>query len=130
MAERLLLGERKLAGILAERHPDGPVVVGTRAQRRLGARRAPPGSVTDVDPLDVLDALLARVRRACPPTIAPRYRQALDTLGRPVRVELADGVLEGVGHRRRARTGGWSWSTPVRVTHRIDAGDVVHLRAV
>ena len=33
----LMVGERKLAGVLAERHPEGPVVVGLGPQRGLGA---------------------------------------------------------------------------------------------
>jgi BirA family biotin operon repressor/biotin-[acetyl-CoA-carboxylase] ligase len=62
-----------------------------------------------------------------PADVAARYRDALATIGRGVRVELPARVLEGtatdVDHAGRLvvvdRAG---------ATHHIDAGDVVHLR--
>ena len=58
---------------------------------------APPGAARlgpDVDPLDVLAALLAAFDRL-PADVTARYRQTLATLGRRVRIEFADGVLDG-----------------------------------
>ena len=76
----------------------------------------------------MLDALLAAFD-ALPGDIAPRYRQALSTLGRTVRVERADGVLEGVATDIEP-DGRLVVVDACAVTHRLAAGDVVHLRPV
>jgi BirA family biotin operon repressor/biotin-[acetyl-CoA-carboxylase] ligase len=121
----VLVDDRKLAGILAERSAAGSVVVGIG----LNVRWAPEGAARlgpELDPLDVLAAVLAAYD-ALPADIAGRYRNALATIGRGVRIELAGRVVEGTatdvdGDGRLVvvdRSG---------ATHRIDAGDVIHLR--
>ena len=123
----LLVGERKLAGILAERHPSGSVVVGLG----LNVGWAPEGAARlgdGIAPLDVLRALLAAYDRL-PADVVPRYRAALGTLGRRVRVELPDGVVEGMATDVES-DGRLVVVDTCGMTHRLAAGDVVHLRAV
>lgn len=120
----LLLDGRKLAGVLAQRSPDGPVVVGIGCN----VGWAPEGAacLREVDPDVTVDrllaALLARYDRL-PDDIHARYLEALDTLGRSVRCELPNETIEG-----RAvdveRDGRLVVLDACAVTHRIDAGDV------
>jgi BirA family transcriptional regulator, biotin operon repressor / biotin---[acetyl-CoA-carboxylase] ligase len=121
----VLVGERKLAGILAERASTGSVVVGLG----LNVRWAPPGAARlgpDVDPLDVLRALLVAFD-ALPADVGTRYRQSLATLGRRVRIELLDGVIHGTA--TDVDSGGRLVVLDREgVTHTVDVGDVVHLR--
>lgn len=121
----LLLDGRKLAGILAQRHQQGAVVVGLG----LNVGWAPEGAArlgVGIDPPDVLEALLTAYD-ALPADVHPRYRDALATLGQQVRVELPAGVVEG-----RAvdvdTDGRLVVVDACALTHRFDAGDVVHLR--
>jgi BirA family biotin operon repressor/biotin-[acetyl-CoA-carboxylase] ligase len=132
----LLLDDRKLAGILAQRAPDGPVVVGLG----LNVGWAPEGAARLVEdpaapgapgPAAALEALL-RAYDALPVDPAElheSYRSALATLGRTVRVELPTGVLEG-----RALDvepdGRLVVLDACGVSHRLDVGDVVHVRSV
>lgn len=62
-----------------------------------------------------------------PTEVAPLYRSTLGTLGRRVRVEFADRVLEG-----RAvdvdPDGRLVVLDACGISHRVDTGDVVHLR--
>jgi BirA family biotin operon repressor/biotin-[acetyl-CoA-carboxylase] ligase len=91
----LLVGEAKLAGILAERNAAGSVVVGMGLNvgwAPEGAARLA-GSGRTVRPTDVLAALLAAYD-ALPEDGHERYRAALGTLGRRVRIELPSGFLE------------------------------------
>ncbi len=120
-----LLDGRKLAGILSQRHQQGAVVVGLG----LNVRWAPEGAARlgeGIDPLDVLEALLAAYD-ALPDDIHPRYRAALATLGQQVRVELSNGVVEG-----RAvdvdDDGRLVVIDECALTHHFDTGDIVHLR--
>ncbi len=76
----------------------------------------------------MLDALLVAFD-ALPAEIGPRYRQALSTLGRTVRVERVDDVVEGVAIDIEA-DGRLVVVDACAVTHRLAAGDVVHLRPV
>jgi BirA family biotin operon repressor/biotin-[acetyl-CoA-carboxylase] ligase len=120
----VLVGDRKLAGILAERR-EATVVVGLG----LNVGWAPPGAARlgpDVDPLDVLSALLVAFDRL-PADVTARYRQTLATLGRRVRIELVDGVLDGTAIDVDA-DGRLVVVDSCAMTHRIDVGDVVHLR--
>jgi BirA family transcriptional regulator, biotin operon repressor / biotin---[acetyl-CoA-carboxylase] ligase len=103
----VLLDGRKLAGILAQRAPDGPV----------GAAATP---------TDVLAALLAAYD-ALPADVTDRYRGALSTLGAAVRVELPTGTLEGRAVAVEP-DGRLVVLDACAVTHRVDVGDVVHLR--
>ena len=121
----LMVGERKLAGILAERHQDGPVVVGLG----LNVGWAPEGAARlgeGIDPLDVLRAVLAAYD-ALPGDIGQRYRDAMSTIGRTVRVERHDGVLEGVAVDVEP-DGRLVVVDACAVTHRLAAGDVIHVR--
>jgi BirA family biotin operon repressor/biotin-[acetyl-CoA-carboxylase] ligase len=121
----VFVGDRKLAGILAERGATGSVVVGLG----LNVRWAPAGAArlgADVAPLDVLAAVLTAYD-ALPAHIDQRYRQALATLGRAVRIELADGILEATATDVEP-DGRLVVVDRCGLTHRIDAGDVVHLR--
>jgi BirA family transcriptional regulator, biotin operon repressor / biotin---[acetyl-CoA-carboxylase] ligase len=123
----VLLDDRKLAGILAQRAPSGPVVVGIG----LNVGWAPEGAASlgnGIEPTAVLTELL----RAFDASIADRhdrYRTLLDTLGRQVRVELPSGDIVG-----RAvdvdRDGSLMVIDECAITHHVDAGDVVHLRPV
>jgi len=128
----LLLDGRKLAGVLAQAggragSDDRPshVVVGIG----INVGWAPEGAArlgATIDPLDVLATLLAAFDRL-PTDIWPLYRDALATLGQQVRVERPDVVVEG-----RAldveRDGRLVVLDDCAVTHRIDTGDVIHLR--
>jgi BirA family biotin operon repressor/biotin-[acetyl-CoA-carboxylase] ligase len=116
---------RKLAGILAQRSATGSVVVGIG----LNVGWAPAGAAAlggGHDPADVLRALLVAYD-ALPDDIGAAYRAALDTLGRRVRVELPTGSLVGtaidVGPDGRLVV-----LDACAVSHRLDVGDVVHLR--
>ena len=91
----LLLDQRKLAGILAQRSSTrDAVVVGLG----LNVSWAPDGAArlgTAVRPADVLARLLAHFDEL-PTSIGPRYRTELSTIGERVRVELPTGpAVEG-----------------------------------
>jgi len=121
----LLVDERKLAGILAERAASGDVVVGLG----LNVGWAPNGAARlgdDLAPRDVLRALLVAYDRL-PADISDDYRAALGTLGRRVRIELPNGVVEGTATDVEA-DGRLVVLDACAVTHRFSAGDVVHLR--
>jgi BirA family transcriptional regulator, biotin operon repressor / biotin---[acetyl-CoA-carboxylase] ligase len=121
----VLVGDRKLAGILAERSATGSVVVGLG----LNVRWAPDGAARlgpSVAPLDVLHALLAAYDRL-PVDITARYRQELATLGRRVRIELAAGSLDGTATDVDP-DGRLVVLDACAITHRVDVGDVVHVR--
>ncbi len=97
----LMVGERKLAGILAERHQDGPVVVGLG----LNVGWAPDGAARlgdGIDPLDVLRAVLAAYD-ALPGDIGQRYRDAMSTIGRTRPRRASRRRARRCRHRRRAR---------------------------
>ena len=124
----LLIDDRKLAGILAERNAAGDVVVGIG----LNVGWAPDGAARladhgpEVTPLAVLAELLAAFDRLPADTFG-RYRAALGTLGRRVRVELPSGVLEGTATDVEP-DGRLVVVDTCAVTHRLAAGDVVHVR--
>ncbi len=124
----LLLDDRKLAGVLAQSTFVGghqAVVVGIG----INVGWAPPEAARlgdGIDPLRVLARLLAAFD-GLPGDIAPDYRARLGTLGRHVRVDLADGAVDG-----RAidvdPDGRLLVLDECGITHRIDTGDVIHLR--
>jgi len=121
----VLLDGRKLAGILAQRSPLGPVVVGIG----LNVKWAPEGAARlgpDVGVGDVLAALL-RGLSVVPDDLHERYRALLATLGQRVRVELpADGFVgTAIDVERDGRL---VVVDECAISHRVDAGDVVHLR--
>jgi BirA family biotin operon repressor/biotin-[acetyl-CoA-carboxylase] ligase len=124
----LLVEERKLAGILAERSADGDVVVGIG----LNVGWCPEGAARlgdGISPTEVLRALLEAYDRlpAAPTDLAAAYRGALGTLGRQVRVELPDSVVEGTAVDVEP-DGRLVVLDACAVTHRLAVGDVVHLR--
>lgn len=121
----VLVGDHKLAGILAQRSATGAVVVGLG----LNVRWAPEGAVRlgdDVAPLDVLSALLVAYDDL-PADVTARYRRALATLGRQVRIDLTDGPLAGTALDVDP-DGRLVVLDHCGVTHRVDVGDVIHLR--
>jgi BirA family biotin operon repressor/biotin-[acetyl-CoA-carboxylase] ligase len=121
----LLVDERKLAGILAERSGAGDVVVGIG----LNVGWCPDGAArlgNGIAPLDVLRELLAAYDRL-PADVSDINRAALGTLGRQVRVDLADEVVDWTATAVEA-DGRLVVLDACAVTHRFAAGDVVHLR--
>jgi BirA family transcriptional regulator, biotin operon repressor / biotin---[acetyl-CoA-carboxylase] ligase len=122
----LMVGDRKLAGVLAQRAPDGSVVVGIGVNVGWAPEDATKlGQVTS--PEEVLDALLDAYD-SLPAEIGPIYRSALGTLGRRVRVELFDRAIEGTAIDLES-DGRLVVLDDCAVSHRVDVGDVVHLRA-
>ncbi|HEY7625529.1 MAG TPA: biotin--[acetyl-CoA-carboxylase] ligase [Ilumatobacteraceae bacterium] len=123
----LLLDDRKLAGVLAQAGGPGPayVVVGIG----VNVQWAPEGAARlgeEYDPVDVLHALL-RCYDALPADISAEYRAHLSTLGRNVRVELSESTVTGRALAVEA-DGRLVVLDDCGITHRFDAGDVVHLR--
>jgi BirA family biotin operon repressor/biotin-[acetyl-CoA-carboxylase] ligase len=133
----LLVGPRKLAGVLAEAVP-GAVVLG------MGLNVAWPPEPTDLAisassvagrPIgrdDLLDAYLGhlagRLRQweQDPATLRADYRTALATIGRAVRVELAGATIEGIAVDVAAD--GQLVVLSDGEQHLVSAADVVHLR--
>jgi BirA family biotin operon repressor/biotin-[acetyl-CoA-carboxylase] ligase len=117
----LLLGGRKLGGILVEVEP-GRAIVGIG----INLSWAPPGAARlGAAREELLDRLVAGIERwsAAPEaTILARWRELSDTLGRRVRVEVGAEVIEGlaedVAPDGSLLVGGRS----------VAAGDVIHLR--
>jgi BirA family biotin operon repressor/biotin-[acetyl-CoA-carboxylase] ligase len=122
----VVVGERKLGGILAQRASDGAVVVGLGLNVRWS-----PDEAVDLgevhDPLDVLAALLVHFD-GLPADIGQRYRTNLTTLGRRVRVTLPSGDLVGTAIDVDA-AGRLVVVDRSSVSHHVDAGDVVHVRS-
>jgi BirA family biotin operon repressor/biotin-[acetyl-CoA-carboxylase] ligase len=124
-----MLADRKLAGILAQRAADGSIVVGLG----LNVGWAPPEgaalgeSTTPAFLLERivmdLDALLGMPSDR----LHERYRSVLGTLGRAVRVELPNGELRGRAIDVQ-RDGRLLVLDECSITHRVDVGDIVHLR--
>ncbi|MEY2567838.1 MAG: BirA family transcriptional regulator [Actinomycetota bacterium] len=131
----LLVDDRKLAGVLAE--ADLPAVVVGIGVNLTWDGPVPNGGIAanqvtgaPVDRDEVLQSLLAHLapRAADWPAVASEFRRRCATLGRAVRIELADESFTGTasdvsdeGHLL----------VDVGVCLRtVTAGDVVHLRAV
>jgi BirA family biotin operon repressor/biotin-[acetyl-CoA-carboxylase] ligase len=130
----LLVGDRKMAGILAQGGHDFVVVgIGVNvAWSPDGAidLRAASGNET-IEPLDVLVCMLEQIDRLERLTVAELHREyvsSLSTIGREVRIELvAGGVIEGRAVDV-ADDGRLVVLDSCAVTHRIEVGDVIHLR--
>jgi len=124
----VLVGDRKLAGLLAEA-VDGKVVLGiglnvTTRREELPVEQATSLALEGADTTD-RDTLLRAVLRALSFGEAQRsaYRQLCSTLGRQVRVELpggdsVEGTAQEVDDQGRLVVDGVAYA----------AGDVVHLR--
>jgi BirA family transcriptional regulator, biotin operon repressor / biotin---[acetyl-CoA-carboxylase] ligase len=142
----LLVGGRKLAGILAEAVVSGAgveaVVVGMGLNVRWGdgvpaelaERMVSLNHLTDrlVDRDALLEAFLAELTRRVaqweldPGELVADYRDALTTVGQTVRVEQPAGVL--VGMATGVTDDGHLVVEADGRRHEISAGDVVHLR--
>lgn len=126
----VLVDGAKLAGLLAQR-ADAATVVGLG----LNIGWAPEGAAelgAQYAPADVLAALLAAFDTlpADVGDLHDLYVARLATLGQEVRVELPAGeplIGRAIGV---ARDGRLVVLDACAITHRIDAGDVVHLRAI
>jgi BirA family biotin operon repressor/biotin-[acetyl-CoA-carboxylase] ligase len=140
----LLVGSRKLAGVLAESvlDPTGAVsavVVGiglnvsgppgdsVSSEWPAGATALELEAGRPIERDDVLAALLDGLARLDQPTVTRRYRAELGTLGREVRVELPDGSFAGRAEDVRA-DGALVVLLPDGSRRSVTAGDVVHLR--
>jgi BirA family biotin operon repressor/biotin-[acetyl-CoA-carboxylase] ligase len=128
----LLLDDRKLSGVLAQRSPHtGAVVVGLG----LNVGWAPDGAASlrgdlglDVEPAALLDRLLHALDAVLGAhDLAERYRERLSTLGARVRVELPGGdalvgtAIDVDGDGRLVVDDGATRTV-------LDVGDIVHLR--
>jgi BirA family biotin operon repressor/biotin-[acetyl-CoA-carboxylase] ligase len=113
----LLLDDAKVGGILTEAVADAAVVgLGVNlAWAPAGAARL--GATVDRDAL--LDAYLERL--GDPGDVLARYRRRCTTLGRPVRVELPAGAIEGIAEDVDDD------GRLVVADRPVAAGDVVHL---
>lgn len=134
----LLVGDRKLAGILAESVVvDGrveAVVVGMGLNVTWPPPEALPGELAERvvalnhitgGPVD-RDALLDALLRHLDTVDVASYRNRLSTLGRMVRVELAGRTL--VGTAVDVDDDGTLVVVTGAGTERVSAGDVIHLR--
>lgn len=126
----LLVGEAKLAGLLAQVAGDA-VVVGLG----LNVGWAPEGAARlgdGLDPLTVLQQLLVELdalRALDDAALIDACRQASVTLGRRVRAELPDGSeLEGWAIDLDGQ-GRLAVLDDCAVTHHLDVADVIHVRA-
>lgn len=124
----LHLGGRKLAGVLAEGHPSGAVVVGIginvawcpRGAARLGSQTLRPALLARL--LAAFDALPESSA-----ALAVRYRDVSATIGRRVLVERVVGDLRGTA-RDVADDGRLVVVDDSGSRHEIAVGDVIHLR--
>lgn len=136
----LVVGGRKLAGILAESATGDGVVVGLGVNLTYDGPEDGSGTSVrteagvTIEPEALLDILLEELesRRALLDsaeglaTLRDAYRSALDTLGRRVRVDQATGTVEGTA--RDVDDDGRLVIDNGRGGVTIAAGDVVHLR--
>jgi BirA family biotin operon repressor/biotin-[acetyl-CoA-carboxylase] ligase len=121
----LLVDDRKLAGVLAQRAPDGSIVVGLG----LNVRWSPAGATwlgEQFDPIEVAHEILVALDQL-PDEIGATYRSSLATLGRRVRIEVPTGSI--VGRALDVTDDGrLVVLDECGVTNRLDVGDVIHLR--
>jgi BirA family biotin operon repressor/biotin-[acetyl-CoA-carboxylase] ligase len=123
----VLLDGAKLAGVLAQRAPTGEVVAGIGlnigwapdAAARLGDA---------VRPDEVLREMLTAYD-ALPADITGAYRTALSTIGKRVRVVRPTDELVGTAVDVES-DGRLVVVDECAITHRVDVGDVVHLRPI
>lgn len=136
----LLVRDRKVAGVLAESAPlpSGAIAVVVGIGLNITWRSPLPGDLVetmtalnleagrDIERDDALRSLLGRLELEPPADLHDRYRAALGTLGRQVRIEQVSDTFEGLAVDVRA-----DGRLVVR-THTGDrevmTGDVVHLR--
>lgn len=120
----VLVDGHKLGGMLAQRS-DGAIVIGLG----LNVGWAPEGAARlgdGIAPVDVLAAVL-RAFDGLAGDVHARYRELLATLGQEVRVQLPAGDL--VGRAVDVEPDGHLVVLDAcAITHRVDIGDVIHLR--
>ena len=129
----VLIGDRKLAGILAQRVPGHDAVV---VGMGLNVAWAPEGAAaiasavhdTEVTPAQVLRSVLEEFD-ALPADIALQYREALVTIGQWVRVELPGAAAPLHGRAVAVDDAGRLVVDVDGVGHALDVGDVVHVRS-
>lgn len=134
----VLVGSRKLAGILVETHPSGLLAVGIGLNVSTPTTQLPVPTATSiaeegatVDPIVVVDAVARRILADLPrldeDSMLVELAGAVVTLGHRVRIELPDGTFrEGV-----AQALGPTGSLLVRTATGVEefvAGDVTHVR--
>lgn len=123
----LMVGDRKLAGILAERAPDGAVVVGMGCNVRADWFPDELRDIATAVPVERAELLVAWLRAYdarldALDAVVKDVSACSATLGRRVRVQLAGDDFEGTA---TALTDAGYLVVDDRV---ITAGDVVHLR--
>ncbi len=124
----LLVGDRKLAGILAEAEADpGAIVVGVG----INVAWAPPGAAAvglSVDRGELLAALLGNLEGWCDrwDDVAVAYRARCATVGQAVRVEVPGGSV--VGRAEAVEPDGRLRVVTTKGVCTFSAADVVHLR--
>ncbi len=136
----LLVGQRKLAGILAEAvGPSvGTVVVGIGLnvnweQHDVEATGRPSTALNleagrDIDRERLLQAFLTHLAATDWDRLTARYRARSSTLGRRVRVELGQHELVGTARDVDA-DGSLVVETDDGARHTVRAGDVIHVQA-
>lgn len=121
----VLVDGRKLAGLLAQRN-DTATVIGLG----LNVRWAPEGGAVLGErhrPADVLAALLRAYDRL-DTDVHDRYRRLLATIGQRVRVDLPAGEPLLGRALDAERDGSLVVLDDCGLTHRVDVGDVIHVR--
>ncbi len=136
----VMVGDRKLAGVLAESAATAAGEIAVVVGIGLNVNWPPPlpadlaATMTalnleagrDIDRGDILHAMLGALDATDWSCLVERYRGALGTLGRRVRIEQVDETFEGVAvdvqadGRLLVRTSGGD--------REVTTGDVVHLR--
>lgn len=141
----VLVGDRKIAGILLERVGDAAIIgIGLNVSTTRDELPVPQSTSlalegVDIDRTELLLSLLRGLHVSWrrwldePSWLRPAYADACATVGRRVRADLPggaslDGVAEGLDEAGRllVRVGG-DETTPGRLSA-VAAGDVVHLR--
>lgn len=135
----VLISERKLAGILAQRADAGVVIgIGLNVSLRPAELPVPTatslaieGAPADRDPLlrAILRELAARHREFQhePPSVHAAYREMCGTLGRRVRIELPGGESL-LGEATDIEEAGRLVVDATDGEHLLSAGDVIHVR--
>ncbi|MEP6300050.1 MAG: biotin--[acetyl-CoA-carboxylase] ligase [Ilumatobacter sp.] len=135
----VLLGDAKLAGVLAQRSSGGEIVVGIG----INIGWAPDAAAclsrdlgVDVEPAEFLDVMLTELDAhllRCRDERQRRYVERLHTLGRTVRIQLPAGddvvgVAEGIDDSGRLLVREATDTGSPGQVRAIDVGDIVHLR--
>ena len=131
----LLIDNKKVSGILAQGAP-GFVVVGIGVNVNWAppdavslAQAAPSSTTTPVALLSNMLRVIDELEALSPEQLHKQYSASLATLGQAVRVDLATGdVVEGRAIEVQ-RDGRLVVLDDCAISHHIDTGDVVHLRA-